>query len=80
MKWTYIELDEKNTEEINRVTRQLIHHIIEAKNKRNTKTLPHPEDTVEMANIRNEIHQINQQIEVMGCNRWQFQELNRLGQ
>ena len=37
------------------------------------KTLAHSEDTVEMANIRNEIHQLNQQIAVMGCNKWQFQ-------
>ena len=33
-----------------------------------------------MVNIRDEIHQLNQQIEVMGCNRWQFQELHRLRQ
>ena len=44
------------------------------------KTLAHSEDTVEMANIRNEIHQLNQQIAVMGCNRWQFQELKQLAQ
>ena len=31
-------------------------------------------------NIRDEIHQLNQQIEVMGCNRWQFHELHRLRQ
>ena len=36
----------------------------------------HPADTVEMVNIRDEIHQLNQQIEVMGYNRWQFQELH----
>ena len=30
-------------------------------------------------NIRNEIQQLNQ-IEVMSCNRWQFQELHRLYQ
>ena len=33
-----------------------------------------------MTNIRNEINQLNQQIEVMGCNRWQFEELHRLHQ
>ena len=33
-----------------------------------------------MANIRGKIHQLNQQIEVIGCNRWQFQELHRLRQ
>ena len=33
-----------------------------------------------MANIRNEKHQLNQQIEVMVCNWWQFQELHRLCQ
>ena len=50
MKWENIELDGKNTEEIDRVTRQLIQHITEAKNKAipqtKYKTLPHPADTV----------------------------------
>ena len=45
--------------------------------QRKYNTLSYPEETVEMTNIRNEIHQLNQQIEVMGCNRWQFQELHR---
>ena len=40
----------------------------------------HLEETPEMINIREEIQQLNQQIEEMGCNRWQFQELHRLGQ
>ena len=44
------------------------------------KTLLKPEHIVEMANIRNEIHQLNQQIEVMGCNRLQFQQPHRLRQ
>ena len=35
---------------------------------------------IEMANIKDEIQQLKQQIEVMGCNRWQFQELLRLRQ
>ena len=60
MKLENIKLDGKNTEI---VTRQLIQHITEAKNKpipqTKYKTLPHPEDTVEMANKRNEIHQLN---------------------
>ena len=81
MKQENIELGGKNTEEIDRLTRQLIQHITEAKNKAipqtKYKTLPHPEDTVEMVNIRDEMHQ---QIEVMGCIRWQFQELHRLHQ
>ena len=33
-----------------------------------------------MANIRDKIHQLNQQIEVIGCNRWQFQELKQIAQ
>ena len=33
-----------------------------------------------MVNIRNQIHQINQQIEIMDCNIWQFQELHTLRQ
>ena len=57
MKWENIELDEKNIEETDRVNRKLLQHITEAKNKAipqgKYKTLPHPEDTVEMANIRN---------------------------
>ena len=81
MKLENVELDETNTEEIDRVTRQLIHHIREAKNKAITqtkyKTLPHPEDTVKMASIRDKI---NQQIEVIGCNTWQFQEPKQLAQ
>ena len=64
MKWENVELNGKNTEEIDRVTRQLIQITTEAKNKAISqmkyKTLPHPEDTVEMANIRNEVHQLNQ--------------------
>ena len=47
--------------------------------KENTP-LPHPEDTPEMINIREKIQKPNQQIEVMGCNRWEFQELHRLRQ
>ena len=69
MKWENIELDGKNTKEIDKVTRQLIQHRTEAKNKAipqtKYKTLPHPEDTVEMANIRNKMHQLNQKIEVI---------------
>ena len=59
-----IELDGKNTEEIDKVTRQLIQHKTEAKNKAvpqpKYKTLPNSKDTVEMANIKNEVHQLNQ--------------------
>ena len=55
MKWKNVELDGKNTEEIGRVTRQLIRHITEAKDKAisqtKLKTLSHPKYTVEMANI-----------------------------
>ena len=85
MKWENIEIDGKNTdrEHLHRVTRQLIQHITEAKkaiSQTKYKTLPHAEDAVEMAKIRNEIHQLNKQIEVMGYNRWQFQELHRLRQ
>ena len=83
IKWENVELDGKNTEEINRVTRKLIQHITEARNKaipQKYETLPHPENQIEIVNIRDETHQLNQQIEVMGCNRWQFQELHRLGQ
>ena len=80
MKWENIELDGKNTEEIDRVTRQLIQYIKEAKNKAipqtKYKTLPHPANTVDMVIIRDEIHQLNQQTEVMGCNIQQFQELH----
>ena len=49
------------------VTRQLIQHITENKAfpKTKYKTLPHPKDTVERANIKDKIHQLNQQIEVM---------------
>ena len=54
MKWKNIELDGKNTEEIDRVARQLLQHITETKNKEipqiKYKTLPHPEDTVKMVN------------------------------
>ena len=56
MKWKNMELDGKNSDEIGRYTRQLVQHITEAKNKSipqtKYKTLPHPENTVEMANIR----------------------------
>ena len=57
MKWENIELNRKNIEKIDRVTRKLLQHITEAKNKEilqaKYKTLPHPEDTVEITNIRN---------------------------
>ena len=33
MKWENVELDETNAEKIDRVTRQLIHHIRETKTK-----------------------------------------------
>ena len=50
-----VELDGNNMEEIDRITRRLIQHIIEVKTKvipqTKYKTLPHPEDTVEMVNI-----------------------------
>ena len=68
-----IELDGMNAEEIDILIRQLIQHIAEAKNKETLqikyKTLQHPEDTVEMANIINEIRQLNQQIKLMHCNK-----------
>ena len=33
-----------------------------------------------MTDIRNEIQQLNQQIEIMSCNRRQFQEFKQLAQ
>ena len=56
---------ERILKKIDRVTRQLIQHITEAKKampQKKYKTLPHHKDTIEMANIRDEIHQLNQQI------------------
>ena len=79
-----MELNGKRTQEISETTRKLIQNLVVAKSRAvpqtKYKTLPLPEDTPEMINIREEIQQLNQQIEVMGCNRWQFQELHRLRQ
>ena len=68
-KWENVELNRKRTQEIRQTTRKLI-HLTEAKTRAVSqtkyKTLPHPEDTPEMINIREEVQQLNQQIEVMG--------------
>ena len=68
-------LNRKDTKKIDRATRPIIQHITEAKkiiHQTKYKTLQHHGDTTEMTNKSIKINQLNQQIGIMGCNRWQF--------
>ena len=83
-KWKNMEFNEKRTHESIETIWKLTQHLTGAKNKEVPQTkykiLPYTEDTPDMINFRKEIQQLNQEIEEIGCNKWQFQKLHKLRQ
>ena len=67
--WENVELDGKRTQKISETTRKVIQYLAEEKNSAVSqikyKTLPHPEETSEMINIREKSQQLKHQIKVM---------------